>query len=399
MWSQAAALADRTPESRNRYVDFLRPVSIGAVVVGHWLIAAPHIAGGRIQAGHMLDLAPWTQWLTWAFQVMPVFFIVGGFANGISWRAAQRSGRDYGDWLISRLRRLVGPLLPLILLWAVIGAVARSRGVSAEFVKVGSQMALIPIWFLAVYVMVVVAVPATHAAWKRFGLGSFWALAVGAVMADAAFFGGVRPLGWLNYAFVWLAVHQLGYAWLDGHLTGPRKALLWSVGGLAVLIGLVTIGPYPLSMVGVPGEAVSNSLPPKIALLALGCFQGGLLISLEAPVRRWLKRRVPWTMTVVVNGMIMTIFLWHLTAMTLLVGLALALGGIGLTVEPGSGVWWASRPIWMAVYASGLAVLSLLFARFERPSARAETPAAVWRQIAGAALVCFGLALLALDGV
>ncbi len=104
-------------------------------------------------------------------------------------------------------------------------------------------------------------------------------------------------------------------------------------------------------------------------------------------------------MTVVVNGMIITILLWHLTAMTLLVGLALALGGIGLTVEPGSGVWWVSRPIWMAVYASGLAVLSLLFARFERPSARAETPAAVWRQIAGAALVCFGLALLALDGV
>jgi hypothetical protein len=28
--------------------------------------------------GDMLEFAPWTQWLTWSFQVMPLFLIVGG---------------------------------------------------------------------------------------------------------------------------------------------------------------------------------------------------------------------------------------------------------------------------------------------------------------------------------
>jgi hypothetical protein len=34
-WSRAAKLADRTPASRNRYVDFLRAASMRVVTVGH----------------------------------------------------------------------------------------------------------------------------------------------------------------------------------------------------------------------------------------------------------------------------------------------------------------------------------------------------------------------------
>jgi hypothetical protein len=56
---------DRTPASRNRYVDFLRAASMLVVTV------------------------------TWIVQVMPIFFIVGGYANGVSWRAARRDGRSY----------------------------------------------------------------------------------------------------------------------------------------------------------------------------------------------------------------------------------------------------------------------------------------------------------------
>lgn len=37
LWSQAAAVAARTPESRSRYVDFLRALSILAVISGHGL--------------------------------------------------------------------------------------------------------------------------------------------------------------------------------------------------------------------------------------------------------------------------------------------------------------------------------------------------------------------------
>lgn len=399
LWSQAAAVADRTPDSRNRYVDFLRALSIVAVISGHWLMAAPYVRDGSLSLSNMLDYQPWTQGLTWGFQVMPVFFLVGGYANGVSWHAALRDGAGYRDWLALRLQRLVGPVLPLLVVWALLGVVGRWIGLRPQMIKLGSQMALIPIWFLAVYVMAVVLVPLTHAAWRRFGLVSFWALALAAFASDALFFAAdLRAVGWLNYGFIWLAVHQLGYAWRDGQLAGPRRTLFWALGGLALLIGMVTIGPYPLSMVSVPGEAVSNTLPPKLPMLALGIAQSGVLLSLEAPLRRWLARALPWTATVLVNGMIMTIYLWHLTASTLVIGAALVLGNVGLTMEPGSGVWWAARPGWMLVYLAALAVCALSFSRFERGGAGAH-PATAWRQVVGAASVCAGLALLALDGI
>jgi len=51
-WSRAAELADRTPASRNRYVDFLRAMSMLIVTVGHWLAAAPYRLAHVVPAGH-----------------------------------------------------------------------------------------------------------------------------------------------------------------------------------------------------------------------------------------------------------------------------------------------------------------------------------------------------------
>ncbi|UCC71946.1 MAG: acyltransferase [Gemmatimonadota bacterium] len=398
IWSRAAALAAGTPETRNRYVDFLRALSICAVIVGHWLIAAPYVSGGELSLSNMLEHQPWTRLLTWAFQVMPVFFIVGGYSNGVSWNSARRSGRPYSEWLRGRLQRLVGPVLPLLAVWALLGVIAGRLGMSPQMVAASSQMALIPIWFLAVYVGVVVLAPLTYAAWQRFGLASVAVLALAVVVDDVLFFAAdLRAVGWLNYAFIWVAAHQLGYAWRDGYLAGPRLGLAWAVAGALLLVGLVTLGPYPVSMVSVPGEEVSNTLPPKLPMLALAIVQIGLLLSIEAPMRRWLERAAPWTATVLVNGMIMTVFLWHLTASTLVIGGAIWLGYIGLTLEPGSGAWWAARPLWLSVYALGLALFALAFMRFERGGAAATV--AAWRQVLGAGLVCGGLALLALHGI
>jgi fucose 4-O-acetylase-like acetyltransferase len=398
-WSRAAQLAARTPESRNRYVDFLRAVSILAVVTGHWLMAAPSLEGGSPRIDHILDLTPWTRWLTWLFQVMPVFFFVGGFSNGVSWRAALRSGRAYREWLDARLRRLLGPVLPLIAAWAVIASLAQSRGVSPELVKQGSRTALVPIWFLAVYILVVLLVPCTLRAWERFGYLSVAALAALAAVVDALFFAAsLHAVGWLNYLFVWLAVHQLGYAWLDGRFRGPSRSLPWLAAGLLLLFLLILLGPYPLSLVGVPGDEISNTLPPKIPLLALAAAQIGLLLAVESPFRRWLARRAPWTATVLVNGMIMTIFLWHSTVMILGVALAFWLFPALLHPTPASAAWWATRPAWLTAYALGSVPFLAVFARFERWGS-AGTPERVWRQLLGCFIACAGLSLLALDGV
>ena len=83
MWAKAAEMAGKAPPARNRYVDFLRALSIMAVVSGHWLVAAPVIGvDGAVAGKNLLGVLPWTQWLTWGFQVMPLFFLVGGYSNG-----------------------------------------------------------------------------------------------------------------------------------------------------------------------------------------------------------------------------------------------------------------------------------------------------------------------------
>lgn len=401
IWRRALWMADRTPAARNRFVDLLRALSIGAVVFGHWLISAPYFANGSPAYEHVLDLAPWSRWLTWLFQVMPVFFFVGGYSNGVSWESAKRNNLGFREWFGARTRRLIGPVLPLLLAWGLMVAVAHSNGVSDAMIRIGSKVALVPVWFLAVYIVVVAMVPLTYAAWRRWGFHSVLAPVVGAVFVDIAFFaGGLRALGWLNYLFVWLTVHQLGYAWREGRLTGPKSGATLFGAGMVALVALTQIGPYPLSLVGVPSDEISNTLPPKLPLLALAAAQIGLVLILEAPARRWLQRRFPWALTIAVNGMIMTVFLWHSTVMILLVGLAFWVTPSILAPYPDTPGWWMARPLWMTVYAIATLPFLIAFSRFERPSSSApKSTATVGLQLFGCAVACLGLAMLALDGI
>lgn len=89
--SRAEQVDAATPATRNRVVDFLRAAAITVVVLGHWTIMAVHPDGG-LQPHGVLDAARWTHPLTWVFQVMPIFFLVGGYSNALSWRSARRRG-------------------------------------------------------------------------------------------------------------------------------------------------------------------------------------------------------------------------------------------------------------------------------------------------------------------
>jgi hypothetical protein len=153
-------------------------------------------------------------------------------------------------------------------------------------------------------------------------------------------------------------------------------------------------------MVGVPGDEISNTLPPDILLLALGAAQTGLVLAMEGPMRRLLDRSRVWAATVLVNGTIMTVYLWHLTVLALLVGLAKFAGGIGLRHAPGTADWWLARIPWLAALAAGMLLILPLVGRFERaspppPHFRPSTP----RILAGAALVSAGIAYLTLGGI
>jgi hypothetical protein len=99
---------------------------------------------------------------------------------------------------------------------------------------------------------------------------------------------------------------------------------------------------------------------------------------------------------VLMNGMIMTIYLWHLTAFVLVLVGAWLLGGLGLTVEPGSSGWWLARPVWFVLYVAALLPLIAIFVRFERGATkRPASPGSDWRLIVGLLLICAGLGLTA----
>ena len=273
-------------------------------------------------------------------------------------------------------------------------------GARPAVIQYVSQAALIPTWFLAIYIVVVMLAPLAYRFWQRFGFTSFVILAAGAAMTDLVFFAGEqRWLGWTNYLWVWLAVHHLGFAWRDDRLGRVTKRLLFAVLGFIALWLLTAYGPYPLAMVGSPDPELSNTLPPKITLLALGIFQFGLLLALEGPMRHALNGLKLWTATVLINSMIMTVYLWHITVMVVFAALLYLAGGAGLGIEPGTMDWWLTRPVWIAILLVLLLPVALLLSPLERRGrpADAAIPAPA-RQIAGALMICLGVALLALYG-
>ncbi len=404
MWRKARELAQMTPPERNRWVDFLRALSIMAVVCGHWLMAGVYVdAAGELQRGDLLSVSTWAHWLTWAFQVMPVFFLVGGYSNGVSWDATLRKAEPgqigkYRDWFASRVQRLINPIFPLLMLWAVLAVILTQAGFPREQIRMATEAALIPVWFLAVYLLVTGCTPLTFWAWKRFGWASFAWFIPAAVLTDWLTFTAQVPyVNFTNFLWVFLALHQLGFAWRDGKFDNRLFALGWFAVGLAVLISITVYGFYPVSMVSPPGE-LSNSLPPTLALFALGVAQVGLVLALEPWGRKMLDNLNIWTATVLMNGMIMTVYLWHLTAFVLVMTVCWTLlGGVGLDQVPGSPTWWASRPLWFLVYIVVLLPMIAVFARHERSFGpiRGGRTVPKARVVAGVLLICVGLAATA----
>lgn len=267
MGSSVRELAGATPATRDRYVDLLRVASLGAVVLGHWLMAAVTPDG----VGNLLAVVPALQPLTWLLQVMPVFFFVGGFSHALSYRSLLRKRPEdsvYSAFLRARLQRLLRPTMVFVLVWGAAALLVQLLGGGGGLTGVTLRMVTQPLWFIGIYLAMVAFTPPLLKLHERYGWGAFAGLAGAAVAVDVLrFAAGVPYVEFLNFAFVWLAVHQLGFLRADGRI---RRPALLAGAGLVTAGALVAFGPYPLSMVGMPGEKVSNMAPPTLALLAHG---------------------------------------------------------------------------------------------------------------------------------
>jgi hypothetical protein len=376
----ARKLAEQTPASRDRYIDLLRALALVLVVLGHWLVSViGYDQHGRLTGRSALDSIRWAYPLTWLFQVMPVFFMVGGFANAAALQATRGRGGDAVTWLQDRAARLVRPTTTLMLVLAAAALIARPLGADPTEVRTAVWTASIPLWFLAAYLVVVVLTPPAYALHRRFGAAVPLALLALVALGDLARFHGHPAWGDANYVFGWLAIHQVGFFWRDGRLPagarpmklvgiGPSRrlprCLPLLVGGVLALVLLTVVGPYPLTMIDVAGTRIKNASPPSLALLATAGTQLGLIMLLHDAAQRWLQRRRPWLVVVATNSILLTIFLWHMSAVLVVAG-GLSSAGLLPTPRVDSTSWWLWRLPWLLMLSAVLAVLVAIFARIE----------------------------------
>ena len=411
--SLAQRVHEQTPATRERYLDLLRVASILLVVIGHWMARVLTAEDGEVAETYILEAVPATQWATLLFNVMPIFFLVGGALNAASWRRAREQGEHAADWLRRRSRRLLRPLLPLLALWVAI-ALALGATVGEDAMVLDPDAAISPVWFLAAYLVVTALTPVTLRLHEW--AGGLWliaacaALAVGVdllrfgPLADGMTIGGQPAVGAVNYLPVWVLLHQLGYLWADGRLpTRPAGQLALGLAGAGVLVVMIGAGPYPLTMVPIAGTDLPNNLsPPSAALAALGLCQLSLALLARDRVTAWLQRPVAWAAVALPGGRLMTVYLWHQTAM-LAVANATILTGVWPLPDRVDGSWWATRPLWLLLCAAALGALVVLVGRFEsppapRPAGLAPRPAAALAG-AGVALSAGGIGWLVVAGL
>jgi peptidoglycan/LPS O-acetylase OafA/YrhL len=355
-----------TPPDRDRAVDALRAFAVLGVVLGHWLVTALVADGGRLHTSSPLQHLPWLAPISWLFQTLAVFFLVGGHVATRSYTTAQANGTPYHRWLTSRLSRLFKPVAAVLTLWTVATTALLLSGADFTTVHTLAKLALSPLWFLVVFAALTAATPLVAR------LNPLWPLAV-VLHVDLLRFGfGAAPgIGWVNLAAGWLVPYTLGAAWTRGELDHPRAGWVLLVGGTAATAGLVAGAGYPASMVGVPGATVSNLDPPTLAAVTFGLAQCGLALLLRERLRRAMRRPLAWAAVAFVNLSAMTIFLWHQTALMATTATGLLFGHLpGLHTSPDHLTWVAARLMWLPVFALALAVCWTAFHTYERTGGR-----------------------------
>ncbi|MGQ0680595.1 MAG: acyltransferase family protein [Actinomycetota bacterium] len=349
---------------RDRYIDLLRALSLFVVVMWHWVFSVivwrpdgPH-ASNPIATTHGV----WA--LTWILQVMPVFFWVGGYLHRTTWESIERSGGGYRDFLRRRLGRLLGPTLVCLTVVGVLRVALGFMVPDIEWIGRGLILMVSPLWFLGVYVILIVLAPLTIKLHRAGGEVVVVVLAGLAMLVDLLRFRyDIGAIALLNLVVVWGLAHQLGYFY-DRLVAAPRRfAGCLTLGGLFAMLGLTNMGLYPRSMVGVPGEQISNMAPPTLCIVALTLLQIGVALLIRPAALNWIQdlRRQKWVDWAGANAM--TVFLWHLTGYAIAYGL---LGLVGLhNPQTTSAAWWIQRPIWLVAPALATLPLVALFRRFE----------------------------------
>ncbi|MFF3171089.1 acyltransferase [Streptomyces sp. NPDC057900] len=352
-----------TPSHRDRAVDALRALAILGVVLGHWLVTAMVVDSGSVHAASPLQRTPELAPVSWVFQTLAVFFLVGGEVAAKSYESSRARGATYGHWLGARTARLFRPVAALLVVWTVTAGTMFVSGVGYDNLHALLKLVLSPLWFLLVFAGLTALTPLVAR------LHPLWPVVV-VIHVDIIRLGldGPARLGWINVAAGWLVPYCLGTAWARGELRSRTTGWTLLIGGATATALLVLLAGYPASMVGVPGAGISNLDPPTLAAVTFGLAQCGAALLLSGPLRRILVRPAAWAAVALVNLSAMTVFLWHQTAMLAVTATGLLTGRTlpGLHTRPDGAQWIIARLLWLPVFAVALTACWAAFRTYEQ---------------------------------
>ncbi len=353
---------------RDLTLDLARVFCVLLVVGIHLLETGVGTGSSGLVVSRPLEHQPWFNGLTWVFQIMPLFFVVGGFASLTSWRSLQRRGGGAADYVKSRVIRLAQPALPLFVFYVVVVGGATLIGVEPQLLHTVVLGAGSPLWFLAAYGLCQAVAPFAarwHSSAPRLTL---LLLLAGAVVVDAARYRtGIVEIGLVNLLFVWVLIQQIGFWYADGWFDRRPgwQLVLLALASWATLFPLTALGPYSPDM-------LTNLNPPTVPLIAIGFSQACVLRLLKPGLVRLMATRPARAVVFLVGSRLMTIYLWHLPIIIILAGVALLIPGA--SPEPGTAAWWWSRILVYAFVIGLLFALSLVVGRWESPRELGPTP-------------------------
>lgn len=360
-----ADLAAATKSDRNRAVDFYRAAAMVAVALGHWAAIAISVgADGELISGNALEFDISMSWITWLFQVMPLFFVVGGFSSAVSLDShLSKNGRPQ-DWVAARLRRMVAPAIVLAGTWLAIIGVGTAAGVGGLAVA-GAVAAAIPLWFLANYTIDTAIAPWLYPAFRKYP-AKVAAIGVAAFgLLEILRLEGFHTIAQLNWVIGWLLFQVAGFAWREGFL--PKgKAMVATAGAFWIAAVVAVLGPYPMTMVHVPGIDHSPTHPPSLALMLFGAAYSATALAAAPRISTALAERPKaWAAVVAANAISLSVYLWHFTAAVAATAVFYALGMLP-TADVGTGAWWLEKLPMIGLSAVFLAAIVAAVGRFEQ---------------------------------
>lgn len=348
-----------SPAERDPLLDLLRTAAIVVVVCWHWVFTLVTWHDGP-RTDNPVGTLPGLWLLTWFMQVMPLFFLTAA-------ALASTDRRRGGEFLANRARRLLPPVMPLVVPAVGLALVLAHLG-HADLAR-AVFIAISPMWFLAVLVALTALTPITRSLHRAGPAGVLpWVVVAG--VADHARFGGHGGplLALVSFVAVWGAVWQVGFLFPGLRRAGRRQQIAATALGLGGLVLGSVVGPYDAAMVGANSVRDSNMGPPTLMVVALAVFQAGLVALLAdrlVALAHRIRRQLDW-----VSARAMTIFVWHLPCQ----GVAwAAMVALGLPLATRFGwQWWGQRLLWVVV--PGLVLAAVLHRRGPRATPPRRMP-------------------------